>query len=148
MRKTTYIMRHGHAEYDKLTQKGRNAVEKTASDIYIQMLIGPGPEGMNVAIYHSPRLRTKETAEILAKTLKDGWNVSITERQELLFSEPLGIEKLLWMIPDQLSILVGHEPNIECYLGKNLAPAEYKRVELYTTDDERRAIERELSRKP
>ena len=108
-----YFVRHGQAEdsqppdFDdfarKLTEKGveRTAVAATA---LAQLELKPA------VLYTSPRLRARQTAEILSQAL----GVSVTMRDELNFGfNATLLPPLLSEIGnDQQVMFVGHEPDL------------------------------------
>jgi phosphohistidine phosphatase len=103
-----YFFRHGIAEdavkddfSRKLTAHGATRV-KTAAQALAKLGLKPAH------IYSSPRVRAKQTAELLAKAL----DVPVEEREELNFDFDMKqLEKLLVGAgADDAIILVGHEP--------------------------------------
>ncbi len=108
-----YFFRHGHAEdaqgpdFDdfarKLTDKG---VERTVAAAQALLKLGVKP----ARIYTSPRLRARQTAEILATTL----GMVAEARDEVNFGfNQHHIPALINEIPNDLSVMfVGHEPDL------------------------------------
>lgn len=108
-----YFFRHGHAEdaqgpdFDdfarKLTDKG---VERTVAAAQALLKLGVKP----ACIYTSPRLRARQTAEILATTL----GMVAEARDEVNFGfNQHHIPALINEIPNDLSVMfVGHEPDL------------------------------------
>jgi len=100
-----YLIQHGEATSEEvnpfrpLTEKGRNEVAKTAE--FMQRAGVRAGE-----VWHSTKLRAKETAEIIVRTL----SLKMVERQGLAPNDPpaLWIEEI-----DKLTdtiIMVGHLP--------------------------------------
>lgn len=108
-----YFFRHGHAEdaqgpdFDdfarKLTNKG---VERTVAAAQALLKLGVKP----ARIYTSPRLRARQTAEILATAL----GMVAEARDEVNFGfNQHHIPALINEIPNDLSVMfVGHEPDL------------------------------------
>jgi phosphohistidine phosphatase len=108
-----YFVRHGQAEdaqppdFDdfarKLTDKG---VERTvvAAKALVQMGLKPA------VLYTSPRLRARQTADVLASAL----SVSVTARDELNFgfNATLLPPLLAEFANEQQVVFVGHEPDL------------------------------------
>jgi len=113
-----YFFRHGHAEdaqgpdFDdfarKLTDKG---IERTQAAGRALHKLGVKP----VRIYTSPRLRARQTAEILANEL----GLVPEAREELNFGfNPHLIPALINDIPNDTAVmLVGHEPDLSITVG-------------------------------
>lgn len=108
-----YFFRHGHAEdaqgpdFDdfarKLTDKG---VERTVAAGQALLKLGVKP----ARIYTSPRLRARQTAEILASAL----GMVAEARDEVNFGfNQHHIPALINDVPNDLSVMfVGHEPDL------------------------------------
>jgi phosphohistidine phosphatase len=103
-----YFFRHGEAEdaaaddfSRRLTERGAARV-KTAAVVLAKLGVKPKH------LFSSPRVRAKQTADILAKTL----DVSVEEREEVNFNFDIKqLETLLQGVQaDDEIILVGHEP--------------------------------------
>jgi len=113
-----HFFRHGHAEdaqgpdFDdfarKLTDKG---IERTQAAGRALHKLGVKP----VCIYTSPRLRARQTAEILANEL----GLVPEAREELNFGfNPHLIPALINDIPNDTAVmLVGHEPDLSITVG-------------------------------
>jgi phosphohistidine phosphatase len=108
-----YFFRHGHAEdaqgpdFDdfarKLTDKG---VERTVAAAQALLKLGVRP----ARIYTSPRLRARQTAEILASAL----GMVAEARDEVNFGfNQHHIPALINDVPNDLAVMfVGHEPDL------------------------------------
>jgi phosphohistidine phosphatase len=103
-----YFFRHGEAEdaakddfSRRLTERGTERVA-TAAKVLAKLGVTPAH------IYSSPRVRAKQTADILSKAL----GVPVEEREEVNFNFDMKLlESLLAnVMPDDEIILVGHEP--------------------------------------
>ncbi len=108
-----YFFRHGHAEdsqgpdFDdftrQLTQKG---IDRTGSAAAALVKLGVKP----ARLFSSPRLRARQTADILAKKL----GITITVRDEVNFG--FSPDQLRTLIAEAGSdnelIFVGHEPDL------------------------------------
>lgn len=113
-----YFFRHGHAEdaqgpdFDdfarKLTDKG---VERTQAAARALQKLGVKP----ARIYTSPRLRARQTAEILSSTL----GIAPEAREEVNFGfNPQSIPALINDLPSDLAVMfVGHEPDLSITVG-------------------------------
>ncbi len=120
-----YFFRHGHAEdaqgpdFDdfarKLTDKG---VERTQAAGRALHKLGVKP----ARIYTSPRLRARQTADILASEL----GITPEAKQELNFGfNPQLIPVLINDIPNDTAVmLVGHEPDLSITVGALVGGAE------------------------
>lgn len=104
---TTYLVQHGEAyseEEDperRLTPKGRRETERIARYLYS---INTSVE----KIFHSPKRRAKETAEIIAKYL--GGELVEDENLKPLDAPDKWVEKILDI--DYDIMLVGHLPHL------------------------------------
>jgi phosphohistidine phosphatase len=108
-----YFFRHGHAEdaqgpdFDdfarKLTDKG---IERTEAAAKAMHKLGVKP----ARLYTSPRLRARETADILSKAL----NIAPEARDEVNFGfNPHLLPALINDLPNDHSVVfVGHEPDL------------------------------------
>ncbi len=113
-----YFFRHGHAEdaqgpdFDdfarKLTDKG---VERTKAAARALQKLGVKP----ARIYTSPRLRARQTADILSSAL----GVTPEAREEVNFGfNPQLIPVLINDLPNDLAVMfVGHEPDLSITVG-------------------------------
>ncbi len=120
-----YFFRHGHAEdaqgpdFDdfarKLTDKG---VERTQAAARALHKLGVKP----ARIYTSPRLRARQTADILSSEL----GIAPEARQELNFGfNPQLIPALITDIANDATLmLVGHEPDLSITVGALVGGAE------------------------
>lgn len=109
-----YFLRHAEAEessndFDRrLTERGKRRTE-TAAQVLLRLGITP------TAIYSSPRLRAKETAEIVADVL--GMDVTITDRLDFMF-ELEDVEALAdTHNEDDELLFVGHNPSFAEVVG-------------------------------
>ena len=106
-----YLMRHGHALADKddarrpLSAEGREATKNVAA-----FFRANGALAAVHAVWHSPLLRARETAELLVKEL--GLDVLLVEttgvRPE---DDPAPLADRLDRL-DQTVLIVGHEPQL------------------------------------
>jgi phosphohistidine phosphatase len=113
-----YFFRHGHAEdaqgpdFDdfarKLTDKGVKHTQTAAAALH---KLGVKP----ARIYTSPRLRARETADILSKSL----GVTPEARDEVNFGfNPQLIPALIYDLTNDLAVMfVGHEPDLSITVG-------------------------------
>jgi phosphohistidine phosphatase len=106
-----YLMRHGHALADKddarraLSAEGREATRKVAA-----FFRAAGALADVHAVWHSPLVRARETAEILVKEL--GIDALRVETPGLLpDDDPAALADRLERL-DQTVLLVGHEPQL------------------------------------
>ncbi len=110
-----YFLRHAEAEggtfndFDRrLTERGKR---RTATAAQVMLRLGSKP----TAIYSSPRLRAKETAEIVADVL--GRDVTITDRLDFSF-ELEDVETLVnTHNEDDEVMFVGHNPSFAEVVG-------------------------------
>ncbi len=120
-----YLIQHGEATAEELdpsrplTAKGRNDVEKTASFLKSAEL---GP----MVIFHSGKMRARQTAEIIAAQLSPGCQVR--ERDGLAPNDPVNalVNELSGMANDLM--IVGHLPFLGKLAGRLLAGVESKNV--------------------
>jgi phosphohistidine phosphatase len=106
-----YLIQHGEATSEEvdpsrpLTAQGRKDVQKIASFL---KGAGPGP----VVIFHSSKMRARQTAEIIAAQLAPGCQVK--ERDGLAPKDPVKVlaEEISGMGSDLM--IVGHQP----FLGR------------------------------
>ncbi len=132
-----YFMRHGIAEdgvgvsdHDRrLTQRGIQRIE-TAGRVLKMSGIHPAH------IYSSPRIRAKQTAEIVAQAL--GMTVELRDEVNFSFS-PQAVESLITGLPNEAEVIfVGHEPSMSDTLGQItggevlMKKGSLARVELFT----------------
>lgn len=136
-----YFFRHGHAEdadgpeFDdftrRLTDKG---VERTEAAARALVKLGVKP----ALLYSSPRVRARQTADILAK----GMGVTVAVREEVGFS--FGMEHIPALIADAGAddevIFVGHEPDLSIVVSRLIGGGELvmkkggmARVDLFST---------------
>lgn len=105
-----YFFRHGEAEdaaaddfSRKLTERGAERV-KTAAKVLAKLGVKP------THVYSSPRVRAKQTADIVAKAL----SVAVEEREEVNFG--FNLKQLASLLAeagaDDEIVLVGHEPTL------------------------------------
>ena len=105
-----YFLRHGIAEdfagsdYNRaLTARGRRRVQAAAA---VMQRLGLQP----ARIYSSPRLRARQTADIVAATL--GLPVTLVEAVDFGF-DLADVERLIHDLPPQAEVLfVGHNPSM------------------------------------
>ncbi|MBC7869706.1 MAG: phosphohistidine phosphatase SixA, partial [Chitinophagaceae bacterium] len=112
-----YFMRHGIAEegvgvsdHDRrLTSRGIQRVE-TAGRVLKMTGINPAH------IYSSPRIRAKQTAEIVAHAL----GMTVELRDEVNFDfDSHAVEELITGLSDEAEVMfVGHEPSMSTTLGE------------------------------
>ena len=112
-----YFMRHGIAEYGvgvsdhdrRLTQRGIQRIE-TAGRVLKMTGINPAH------IYSSPRIRAKQTAEIVAQAL----GMTVELRDEVNFDfDSQAVEALITGLADEAEVMfVGHEPSMSTTLGE------------------------------
>jgi phosphohistidine phosphatase len=130
-----YFMRHGHAvqretmadEERPLTPEGTARIE-TAAKVIAGLKIAPAH------IYSSPRIRARQTAEIVAGAL--GQEIEI--REEVNFDFDLkAVQTLVAASGDADVMFVGHEPTMSIVIGNltggavNMKPGSFARVDLY-----------------
>jgi phosphohistidine phosphatase len=143
-----YFFRHGHAEdadgpeFDdfarRLTDKGVKRTQ-TAAQALVKLAIKPA------RLYSSPRIRARQTADILAKAL----GISVAIREEVGFGfnteyiEPLISE----LEADDEVIFVGHEPDLSIMVSKLVSGGEIlmkkgglARVDLFSREPLRGAL--------
>ena len=111
-----YFLRHGEAEEGKdIEDHDRrlttNGIERTSTAAKVMTKLDIVP----LYIYSSPRVRARQTADILAQQL--GMGVDI--REELNFSFNLkAVEKLIAELkPEDDVMFVGHEPSFSATIG-------------------------------
>ncbi len=113
-----YLMRHGHAEnvgagtsdHDRqLTSRGFQRIS-TAARVLSSLDVTPDH------IYSSPRIRARQTAEIVGAALK----VPVEIREEVNFGFNISsIKSLTATLENGASVLfVGHEPSMSVTLGE------------------------------
>jgi len=131
-----YIMRHGHAEHTigiddaqrQLTEKGIQRIETTAQ-VLKQLDINP------TYIYSSPRVRARQTAEIVASALDK--NIEITEAMNFGFGYSALKRLAESKATDAELMFVGHEPTlstvIEAITGAivEMKPGGFARIDIY-----------------
>lgn len=143
-----YFFRHGHAEdadgpeFDdfvrRLTDKG---IERTEAAARALVKLGVKP----ALLYSSPRVRARQTADILAK----GMGVSVSVREEVGFG--FTIEHIPPLIADAGAddeiMFVGHEPDLSVTTSKLVGGGEIvmkkggmARVDLFSTAPLRGAL--------
>jgi phosphohistidine phosphatase len=121
-----YLVQHGDAKLKKedpsrpLSNKGwkdiRNMTEYAQKHLHIQV-----PQ-----IFHSGKLRAKQTAEVLAEQLHPAKGVSVAEGLEPLADPMIWKNRLTETTEDIM--LVGHLPHLEKLTGHLLAGDENKQV--------------------
>lgn len=106
-----FIVRHGHAVADKddarrpLSARGREVTKSVAT-----FFATSGALAATHAVWHSPLLRARETAELLVKEL--GLDALLIETPGLLpEDDPVAIADRLERAGDTIMI-VGHEPQV------------------------------------
>lgn len=105
-----YLIRHAHAvDADEdparpLSKRGRDQVRSLAGFLLRSSAFEP------TAIWHSPLVRSRETADLLAQHLKLSAPLSLVRGLEPE-NDPAGIVGQLKSPPDRLAI-VGHEPHL------------------------------------
>ncbi len=134
---TIFIVRHGHAKFSAptdfdraLKDKGVRMVEATAQFINAQCLTHKLTPLLCIS---SAAKRTKETAQIIAKTVK---NIRIDAYQELYATSVSSWLSKIEQSPEKCLILVGHNPTlsqmVNYFCGHNLQmkPAECALIKL------------------
>jgi len=125
--KYIYLVQHGEA-VDKeknpsrpLTEKGRETVQEMGK--FLQK------HNCKVdAIWHSPKLRSRETAEILSSCLGSEAS-SMCEYKELEPDEPVKkVAKLIRKALEQQIMLVGHLPHLSRLVGLLLCEDENQEI--------------------
>lgn len=120
-----YFIRHGHAEdpqgpeFDdfarRLTPKG---IETTRALAKLLQGVGVTP----AKLYSSPRVRARQTADILAKELR----VTSSVREEVNFGfNSVSVSVLIAEQPDDSDVLfIGHEPDLSLLVAELSGGAE------------------------
>jgi phosphohistidine phosphatase len=143
-----YFFRHGHAEdadgpeFDdfarRLTDKG---LERTEAAARALVKLGVKP----ALLYSSPRVRARQTADILAKGL--GVSVSVRDEVGFGFSADLITPLIVDAGADDEIMFVGHEPDLSITVGKLVGGGEMvmkkggmARVDLFSTTPLRGAL--------
>lgn len=138
--KTLYLFRHGdyeqerdHENYAHLTEQGIQQLTRAGERIKEEL---SGIE--EIAVYHSPRVRAKESAEVLAEALSP--INTYLEMREKLTCEFDSIKELVDEIAEDDSvdtaILIGHAPDLGRYFWRNLdqrirfSTGRYKKISL------------------
>lgn len=111
-----YFFRHGEAEphdlrddFDRqLTETGLQET-KSAGRVLASLKIAP------THVYSSPRIRAKQTAEIVAAAL--GKTIEVTEKLDFNFNVQAVHELLHGLGVDDDVMFVGHEPSLSVTLG-------------------------------
>jgi len=118
-----FVLRHADAEpmassdaARALTEKGREQAERVGRFMLAQ---GWKPS----LILHSPYLRTKQTAEIVAQALGLEISVEPTLRSGMRPEEGLALLKNV-LRRDEPVLLVGHEPDLSALMGVLIGTAE------------------------
>jgi phosphohistidine phosphatase len=112
-----YFLRHAHAEdatevadhKRRLTSKGLRAASNTAK-LLTSLKVKPA------VVYSSPRVRARQTAEVVAASL----GVNLEVRDELDFSFDVAALKQLMNNhqPETDLLMVGHEPSTSQVIGE------------------------------
>lgn len=139
-----FFVRHAHAEEGKgvddhhrrLTDEGVKAA-KAVADLFNKLGIHP------TRLYSSPRIRAKQTAEIIAETLK--LTVELREEVNFGFNVP-GVDHLMQDAKDQdVVMFVGHEPSMSATIGEIIGGQTPARIQVKKSGFARVEI---TSRKP
>ena len=125
-----YLVRHGDAGSGELTADGVRQMKETAQKLKTELC---GIE--TIVIYHSPRLRAVQSAEIIAENLKP-INARL-EYHDLLDCNCYQLDSVVKQA-EQHCIIVGHQPDIKNYLGETIGRyqelnnGQYVKVEINT----------------
>ncbi len=121
-----FLVQHGEAVDKKvnierpLTDLGRKTISQMGNFLFSQNIIVD-------VIWHSPKLRAKETAEILASCLQ--LEKLLSEYKELEPEEPIKkTVRLIQQAEEQNIMLVGHLPHLSQLAGFLLTGDEKKEV--------------------
>jgi phosphohistidine phosphatase len=106
-----YFLRHAHAEDGKegsdhkrrLTSKGLRAASNVAK-VLSTLKFSP------VVVYSSPRVRARQTAEVIAASL--GVNIEIRDEMDFGFDAAAVKQLMNAHKPESELLLVGHEPSM------------------------------------
>lgn len=105
-----YLVQHGEAEREEvdparpLTEKGRNDVAKIAK-------FAAGAHVQVLRIFHSGKLRARQTAEILRETLRPSTGIAETDGLSPLDEPLIWVERLRGMTEN--IVLTGHLPHLQ-----------------------------------
>tara|TARA_Y100000310_G_C20228945_1_gene599300 strand:- start:121 stop:507 length:387 start_codon:yes stop_codon:yes gene_type:complete len=109
MSKTIYLVRHGKYAQESLVEDGRQQIQRAARTILRDL------KGLkHITIYHSPITRARESAEVLAETLRAKMNISLEERDTLAQGSYL-IHKVVEEITEK-GIIVSHLLDLQVYM--------------------------------
>jgi phosphohistidine phosphatase len=111
-----YFLRHAHAEDSAVSDHERRLTEKgiRAASSVSQLLATLGLQPSKV--YSSPRVRAKQTAEIVAAAL--GREVEIREEVNFGFGLPAVTTLIEGLKEDDEVMFVGHEPTMSLTIGE------------------------------
>lgn len=126
MSKIIYLVRHGEAVNDRLTLRGREQIVDVAETIEKEL----PSDVSSIVVYHGPRGRARESAEIFAEELSYLAVVKLCHKEEL-DCENFLVHKVVDAIDEPLSIVVSHRPDLEEYAYMKYILASFEKTGSY-----------------